>query len=177
VDPSARPTHIAIARILRPRGNRGEVLVELHTDFPARFNELDRVWIELPDGKRECLELEHCWLHQGRLVLKFGSIESISDAERLKGAWIEIEEGQEVPLPEGSYWDRDLIGCSVRDPQGTVLGTVVDLVRIEGNSQLLVRGESGDFMIPLVASICIGISIPGKEIRVDLPEGLVDLNK
>jgi 16S rRNA processing protein RimM len=177
VDPTAQPSHIAIARIVRPRGNRGEVLVELHTDFPARFSLLNRVWVEFPDGRRECRQLERCWEHQGRQVLKFHAVDSITDAEKLVGAWIEIEANQAVLLPEGTYWDRDLIGCMVRNESGELIGEVADILRIAGNDQLVVRGERGEFMVPLVASICRDISIARKEILVELPEGLVDLNR
>jgi 16S rRNA processing protein RimM len=177
VDPTARPSHIAIARIVRPRGNRGEVLVELHTDFPTRFGLLNRVWVRFPDGRRERLELERCWENQGRQVLKFGSIDSIADAEKLVGAWVEIEADQVVPLPAGTYWDHDLVGCSLRNDSGELVGVVTDVMRIAGNPQLVVLGASGEFMVPVVAAICKVISIARKEILVDLPEGLMDLNK
>ncbi len=176
MDPTAQPSHIAIARILRPRGNRGEVLVELHTDFPTRFSLLNRVWVEYPDGRRECLEIEHCWEHQNRQVLKFSSIESISDAERLTGAWIEIEANQAVPLPAGTYWDHDLIGCRLRNRNGEVLGIVTRILRIAGNDQLVVQNNDIEYLVPLVAAICREVSITRKEILVELPGGLTDLN-
>lgn len=174
--PTARPSHIAIARIIKPRGNRGEVLAELYTDFPARFSLLNRVWIEFPDGHREVLEIEHFWEHQGRPVLKFSAVNSIDEAKRLSGSWVEIEADQAVPLPEGTYWDRDLTGCAVRDRNGKSIGTVREVLRIAGNSQLVVDAGSGECLIPAVASICIEISIARKEIIVDLPDGLMGLN-
>jgi len=159
VDPPAGPSHIVIARIVRTRGNRGEVLAELHTDFPTRFRLLPRVWVAFPDGRRESLALENCWQHQGRQVLKFGSIDSIADAEQLTGAWIEIEAHQVVPLPEGTFWDHELIGCSVRNRDGELLGVVTDVMRIAGNHQLVVRGEHGEFLVPVVAATCKEISL------------------
>jgi len=177
VDPTTQPSHIAIARILRPRGNRGEVLVELHTDFPARFSHLNRVLVEFPDGRRECLDIERCWEHQGRQVLKFASINSISDAEKLVGAWIEVEADGVVTLPEGTYWDHDLVGCLLRNRSGERLGVVTDILRIAGNDQLIVSSENGEFMVPVAAAICLEISIACKEILVELPEGLMDLNQ
>jgi 16S rRNA processing protein RimM len=177
VDFSVGPSYIVIARITRPRGNRGEVLVELHTDFPARFSLLKSVWIVHPDGQRVNLELENCWAHQGRPVLKFRGIDSISDAETLSGSWIEIESDLAVPLPEGTYWDHDLIGCALVNDLGENLGTVADVLRIAGNDQLVVRGSHGEYMVPLVATICREIRISRKEIRVDLPAGLMDLNQ
>jgi 16S rRNA processing protein RimM len=177
VNPAARPSLIAVARIVRTRGIRGEVLAELHTDFPARFSLLDRVWVEFPDGRRKRLKLESCREHKGRQVLKLEAIDSIADAEALLGAWVEIEADQAVPLPEGTYWDYDLVGCSVRDVRGVFLGVVRDVMRIAGNSQLVVQGESGEYLVPAVATICREISLERREIVVDLPEGLMDLNK
>jgi 16S rRNA processing protein RimM len=177
VDPTAGPSHIAIARIVRTRGNRGEVLAELHTDFPARFSLLPRVWVAFPDGRRESLALENCWQHQGRQVLKFRGFDSITAAEALVGAWVEVEADQAVTLPKGTYWDRDLVGCSVRSAGGEALGTVAEVMRIGGNHQLVIQGPRGEFLVPAVAAICREISISRREIVVDLPEGLMDLNK
>jgi 16S rRNA processing protein RimM len=177
VDPTTRPSHIAIARIVRTRGIRGEVLAELHTDFPTRFRLLHRVQVRLPDERYKSLELEHSWEHKGRQVLKFSGVDSIAEAEVLIGAWIEIEADQAVPLPEGAYWDHDLVGCTLRSGSGEVLGVVGGVMRIAGNSQLVVQGARGEFFVPIVASICKEISIPNREILVDLPEGLMDLNQ
>jgi 16S rRNA processing protein RimM len=123
------------------------------------------------------LILESCREHKGRQVLKFEAIDSIAGAEALIGAWVEIEADQTVPLPEGTYWDYDLVGCSLRDARGTFLGVVRDVVHIAGNSQLVVQGESGEYLVPAVATICREISLERREIVVELPEGLMDLNK
>jgi 16S rRNA processing protein RimM len=177
VEPTAGPSYIAIARIARTRGNRGEVLADLFTDFPARFETLREVWLELEDGRRRLYVLEECWSHKGRQVLKFAGIDSISAAQELAGAWVKIAPEDAVPLPEGTYFDHDLIGCSVREAGGKSLGEVTDVLRIDGNNQLVVNGPQGEFMIPAVGAICKSVSIAEKVIIVDLPEGLIDLNR
>jgi len=93
------------------------------------------------------------------------------------GAWIEVEADGVVTLPEGTYWDHDLVGCLLRDRSGERLGVVTDILRIAGNDQLIVSSENGEFMVPVAASICLEISIACKEILVELPEGLMDLNQ
>jgi 16S rRNA processing protein RimM len=123
------------------------------------------------------MALERCWEHKGRQVLKFCGVDTINAAEALTGAWIEIESDQAVDLPEGMYWDHDLIGCSLRSVHGEQLGVVTGVMRIAGNSQLVVQGERGEFLVPVVATICREISVSCREILVDLPEGLMDLNK
>jgi len=172
------PTNlIAIARIARTRGIRGEVLADLHTDFPTRFEKLAEVWLEFPDLRRQRFLLQSSWEHRGRRVLKFKGIDSISDAEQLIGAWIRIEQGSMEPLEPGTYYDHDLVGCLVQDVEGNGLGTVLHVQRIQGNSLLVVEGPEGEFYVPAVAPICTSVRIDKKLITVDLPEGLIDLNR
>jgi 16S rRNA processing protein RimM len=177
VEQAAQPSFIAIARIVRTRGNRGEVLADLYTDFPARFDSLEDVWLEWPDGSRESGRLEDAWEHKGHQVLKFEGIDSISAAERLAGAWLMVELANAVALPEGTYFDHDLVGCAVCSLNGENLGTVKEILRIAGNNQLVIAGKQGEFMLPAVEGICREVSVEKKRILVELPEGLIDLNK
>ncbi len=177
MEQAAQPSFIAIARIVRTRGNRGEVLADLYTDFPARFDSLAEVWLEWPNGPSEQGHLEESWEHKGRMVLKFAGTDSISSAERLIGAWVKVELGNAVTLPEGTYFDHDLIGCAVRSQEGEDLGTVTEVLRISGNNQLVIAGKRGEFMLPAASEFCREVSIAKKRILVDLPEGLIDLNK
>ena len=177
MQPDAQPSFIAIARIARPRGNRGEVLADLYTDFPDRFQALEEVWLEFPDGSRRSMVLEHTWVHKGREVLKFAGIDTISSAESLIGCWVQVPAEKAVSLPEGTYYDHDLIGCSVQDTHGNELGTVADILHFAENSLLVVKNHDEEFLIPVAESICIRISVKEKLILVDPPEGLMDLGK
>ncbi len=177
MEPDAQSSFIAIARIARTRGNRGEVLADLYTDYPDRFNALKEVWLEFDDSHTQRMALEESWEHKGRRVLKFAGIDSISSAEKFVGCWVVIPAEQAVPLPEDTYFDHDLIGCSVRDTHGNEFGVVSDILRIAGNSQLVVKDSSREYLIPVVKDICIQISIERKQIIVNPPEGLMDLDK
>jgi len=177
VEPEFRQPPVAIARIVRTRGNRGEVLAELHTDFPSRFGGLDEVWLQFPGGHRVRVPLVDSWEHQGRIVLKFAGIDTISAAEALIGAWVQVDASEAVPLPEGTYYYHDLIGCSVLSSGGEFLGTVADVERVSGSSLLVVKGAKGQYLVPAVAGICKEVRIPQKIIVVDLPAGLMDLNE
>ncbi len=177
MEPAERPSYLAVAFIVRTRGNKGEVLAELHTDFPARFNQLEEVWLAFPDRSRRRYRLEECWEHKGREVLKFEAVNSISAAEQLVGAWVEIESVAAVALPEGTYFDHDLVGCRVIHTDGSELGVVREVLRIPGNNQLVIDGARGEFLVPAKEGICKEISISDRRITVELPEGLVDLNR
>ncbi len=177
MEQTAQPSYISIARIVRTRGNRGEVVVDLFTDFPARFDSLELVWLVRTDGSRERMRVEESWEHQGRRILKFAGTDSIASAERLVGAWLEIEATDAVVLPEGTYFDHELVGCSVCSVSGEELGTVREVLRISGNHQLVVAGARGEFLLPAASGFCTRVSVAEKRILVDLPEGLIDLNK
>jgi 16S rRNA processing protein RimM len=177
VGPNSNPSTIAIARIARTRGNRGEVLAELHTDFPQRFEGLRKVLLQFPDGRQESYILDHSWEHKGRQVLKLDGIDTIDAAETLVGAWVRIDAGEAVELPEGTYFDHDLVGCEVLDRMGNRLGAVKEVFRIEGNNLLVVESAEGEFWVPAKEPICIEVSLASKQIRVDLPDGLVELNR
>ncbi len=177
MEPDTQPSYIAIARIARTRGNRGEVLADMYTDFPDRFHALEEVWLEFADGRRMRVALKEAWEHQGRQVLKFAGIDDIGAAEALVGCWVQIPSEQAVKLPEGTYFDHDLIGCLVQDIHGTAVGVVDDILRIAENSLLVVKGSGREHLIPAVASICVRISIEEKQILIDPPEGLLDLGK
>ena len=177
MEPKEPSSFITIARIVRTRGNKGEIVVESLTDFPDRFDILEEVWLESDNGSLQKIALDFTWEHKGRRIFKFIGIDTISSAEKFVGCLVQIPREQAVLLPEGTYFDHDLIGCSVDDAQGQHLGFVEDILRISGNNQLVVKNGNREFLIPAVEKICTQISIEKKQILVDLPEGLMDLDQ
>ncbi|HTY61300.1 MAG TPA: ribosome maturation factor RimM [Acidobacteriota bacterium] len=176
--PDVQSSFITIARIARTRGNRGEVLADLYTDFPDRFSQLREVWLVSNEGtQRKQMILEETWKHKGRIVLKFAGVDSISDAEPFAGFWVEIPAEQAMPLPEGSYFDHDLVGCAVEDLSGNRIGIVSEVLHFAGESQLVVKNQNRESLVPAVEKICVKISIKEKQIVIDPPEGLLDLDK
>jgi len=149
----------------------------LYSDFPDRFNALGKVCLEFKDGRRQWFNIQETWKHKGRRVFKLAGIDTIDSSEQLVGCWVEVPAEQAVPLPEGTYFDHDLVGCRVVDVQNNDLGTVTDILRIAGNNQLVVRGPAGEYLVPVTQSICTRICVEDKVIVADLPEGLMDLGK
>jgi len=90
---------LAIARILRPQGRKGEVAAEILTDFPARFQQLPSVFLEVSGQAPQPVGLERAWPHKGRIILKFSGIDSIESAARLRGRQVLIPWEQRTPLP------------------------------------------------------------------------------
>ena len=172
---------MVLAEVLRPRGNRGEVLIHSHSDVPGRFEQLKTAQARLPDGSDVPVEIENAWVHDGEWVLKFAGVDSISAAERFRGADLWIPAEQRGTLPEGEFFESDLIGCRLVDMHtGAELGSVegwqacADPMRV-GPPLIQLTVDGREVLIPFVPAICREIDLAARTIRVELPEGLLDL--
>lgn len=165
---------VAIARIVRPRGIKGEVVAELLTDFPERFESLESVSAVLDGKSWGSLKIEDLWFQKDRIVLKFDGYDSIEAAETLRNTELCVAESDAVELAEGEFFDWQLAGCRVEADAGTI-GTVKELMRTGGTELLVVEGAAKEYLIPFAESICVEVDIENKVIRIDPPEGLLDL--
>ena len=165
---------IAIAKIAKPRGLRGEVSADILTDFPERFGDLETVIAVLPDGSRRDLKIENFRFQNKRILLKFEEIDSIEAAETLRDAEICIHESEAVALEKDEFYDWQLENCTVETIEGEKLGVVKELMRTGGTELLVVTGAEKEFLIPFAENICTEIDIENKLIRVDAPEGLLE---
>ena len=167
---------VAVARVAKPRGVRGEVAADLLTDFPERFERLAELIAVFPDGARRRLKLESHWTHGDRVVLKFEGFETPEEAAALAGCELAVPETEAVELEEGAFYDWQLAGCRVETVEGRRLGTVFEVLHTGGEAPVLViRDEDGrENLVPLAESICVGIDVGRKLIRVDAPEGLLE---
>jgi len=195
------PRWVLLARILRARGNKGEVAVELLTDFPERLTKLKEVFVGQAGGKDEPrrVAVKSCWLsqnHRGQAVVHFEGMNSITEAERFRGLEVLLPFEQRVSLPAGQYFVSDLIGCSVFESPVSaqvvasspcllseapaLLGRVRDVQipgdEIPGTPLLMVETAHGELLVPLAEDICTRISVAERRIDVTLPDGLRNLN-
>lgn len=165
---------VVIARLAKPRGLRGEIVGDLLTDFPERFDNLKSVSIVYPNGKTAEIEIEKFWFQKGRIVLKFAGFDSIEAAETLRNCEICVPESDAVELDTDEFFDWELESCAVETIEGEKLGTVKEVLRTGGTEVLIVAGESKEYMIPFAETICVEVDIENKLIKVDAPEGLLD---
>jgi 16S rRNA processing protein RimM len=190
---------VLVARILRPRGNKGEVVAELLTDFPARFSTLREVYLRKESNEPKPVDLQRFWQDQNHPemgIFHFAGRSNISEAELLRGYEVLLPFEERVELPTGQYFVTDLIGCTVFElPDATsrlssppcemeeaprVLGTVRDVLfpgeNVAGTPVLQVETPRGEVLVPLAEDICTGVDVAARRIDVRLPEGLNDLN-
>jgi 16S rRNA processing protein RimM len=167
---------IAVALLGRPRGNRGELTAVSLSSKPERFARLRQVRLVGDLANAASYEVEEVWEHSGELVFKFRGVDSISDAEKLRGAEVQVPRAERVGLEPGEYFHSDLIGCEVRERvSGRTVGKVTNFEEYGGPPLLEIDG--GRMLIPFVKAICVDIRPDQKLIEVDIPEGLEDLQK
>jgi 16S rRNA processing protein RimM len=165
-----------VARVARPHGNRGEVIVNPATDFPAaRFRVGAVVYVNC-SGNIESLALTTVRFHRDRPILGLRGIETIDQAERLADVELRVPIDELLPLPAGTFYRHDLIGCRVVTGAGLEVGTVTAVEGELGGSRLVVQGTHGEILIPLAADICSVVDVANRKIVVTPIEGLLDLN-
>jgi len=174
--PRAEDDLIVVAYIAKTRGLRGEVVADLQTDFPDRFEHLDSLIGIGPDQAQRSLQIEERWFHGNRLVFKFAGFDRIEEAKELVGLHLAVPAAERVELPRGSFYEWELAGCRVETIDGQYIGDAKETMRTGGVEILTVVDSTGrEMLIPMVTDICVGIDIENKLIRIDPPEGLLEL--
>ena len=167
--------------MLGPQGRRGEVLAELHTDFPERFQERRQLSAVAANGSRRELEVEEHWFHKGGVVLKFAGVDSISDAETLAGLELQVPREQRTQLEAGSAYVSDVAGCEVWTTDAgeqKLLGVVAEVQFGAGEAPLLLVRQSADgpeILIPYATEFLKSVDFERRRIEMELPEGLLEL--
>jgi 16S rRNA processing protein RimM len=195
---------VIVARILRPRGNKGEVAAQLLTDFPERLTKLTEVFLGTSTGAKAAeprlTALKACWLshnHKGQAVFHFEGSNSISEAEKFRGLDVLLPIESRMTLSAGQYFVDDLVGCLVfenfAEPSvvssspcslasaPSLLGVVKEVQipgeGVAGTPLLVVDTSAGELLVPLAEDICTSIDTRARRIDVVLPDGLRDLNE
>jgi 16S rRNA processing protein RimM len=169
---------VAVAFIVKTRGTKGEVVADFLTDFPERFGGMETIIAVHKNGKREELEIEDFWFHKERIVFKFANYDTPEAARELIGCKLSVPEDEIVALEEDEFYDWELEGCRVETIEGKSIGVVREVMRASENELLVVDSETErgrDYLIPFASAICVEVDVENKLIRIDPPEGLLDL--
>lgn len=171
-----RGDFITLARVVKTQGRHGEVAAEIHSDVPDRFAAGMKLFaLDKQDARHE-LKIEDFWPHKGLLVLKFAGIDSISQAEALIGSELQLPRSERAKLEAGWTFVSDLVGCAVFD-HGREIGRIEDVQFGAGEAPLLiVGGQDKKFDVPFAEAYVEGVDIGGRQVRLNLPDGMLDIN-
>jgi 16S rRNA processing protein RimM len=190
-----------VGRVARPHGIRGQVVVNLETDFPnERFQPGAEFFVERAAGRAGVagdgqavverpqgrslqqpgigrLVIATVRFHNGRPIVGFEGVEDMNQAGALAGTELRVPLDRLAPLPPAMFYRHDLVGCGVETTKGLHVGEVAEVEGTLAGSRLVVATERGDVLVPLAAEICRSIDVAGKRIVIEPPEGLLELNQ
>lgn len=167
---------VVVGWIVRPHGLRGHVIVKPETDFPEeRFRAGSIVFLGTSAGPL-ALTVREARGHLGRLLVTFADVGSVEEAEALGRGDLRVESGRLAPLPPGTYYHHQLVGCEMTTIDGDAVGMVRRVDGSGGSSTLVVSGRRGEVLVPLAGHICVEIDVEGRRIVIAPPEGLLELN-
>jgi 16S rRNA processing protein RimM len=167
---------ITVGRIIRPHHNKGHLVVVPETDFPHERFEVGSVLYREREGRAEPIVVSANRERDGRWVVGFEGIESINDAETLRGLELRVPADTVRPLGPGAFYVFDLVGCVVRTRDGQEVGPVERVDLTTGVPMLVVAGD-GEVLVPFSEAMCTRIDPAAKVIEIDPPPGLIELNR
>jgi 16S rRNA processing protein RimM len=175
--PDASGDWVTLAVVIKTQGRRGEVAVDTRTDVPDRFRQKMQLSALRKDDARRALVIEDLWPHKSFLVLKFEGVETMTDAEALIGAELQVPLNERATLEPGWTYLSDLVGCTVFDGAKEI-GEIEDVQFGAGEAPLLVvkSGAKLPYEIPFAEAFLEKLDLERKQVRMKLPEGLLEVN-
>ena len=168
--PTGEPVHLVIGYLRRAHGVRGEIIMDLHTDFPDRIKSGREV---LVGEKRQLLTLDTARPHAKGLLISFRGIETPEDVGRYRNQWVYVNASDVPPLPEGKHYQYELIDMDVMDENGNPLGKLVEILETGANDVYVVRDDSGkEILLPAIPSVILNVDMTQRSMKVHLLEGL-----
>ncbi|GAB5489847.1 MAG: ribosome maturation factor RimM [Phototrophicaceae bacterium] len=171
------PKYLALGKILRPHGIRGEIRMKILTDYPERFiNDLKTIYLgeKVTQDNADAYSLKSARFHKDFLLITLDEVKSRNDAETLRGKMVMIDIDNAVPLEDGEFYLYQLIGLTVQTDDGIELGQLKEVIETGANDVYIVKGrEFGEVLLPAHEETIVSIDFEAKLITMTLPEGLL----
>ena len=168
--PNGEPVYLTVGFLRRPHGLHGEIIMDLHTDFPERMRSGRKLFV---GEEHQPITLTNVRPHQAGLLVKFKGFETPEDAGRLRNQWVYIKAKDAQPLPEGKIYQHDLFGFRVVDENDKWLGELVEIIETGANDVYVVKDASAkEILLPAIPSVILELDPVRRLMRVHLLEGL-----
>jgi 16S rRNA processing protein RimM len=168
------PDAVLVGRVRRAHGVRGEVVVEALSDVAGRFTAGARFLVTPVGGARRALRAEGVRSHNEGLLVRFEGVATRDEADRLRGADLEVPSGDSPRPPAGAFYYFELVGCRCRDQRHGELGRVAEVVEDGGGLLLEIESPGRRLLVPFVRAFLKSVDVSAGEIELELPEGLIE---
>jgi 16S rRNA processing protein RimM len=168
--PTGEPVHLVIGFLRRPHGVSGEIIMDVHTDFPERIKSGKKVLI---GEKRQPLTLDTVRPHANGLLVSLRGVDTPEEAGKFRNQWVYVKASEVPPLPEGKHYKYELVGLDVIDDNGNALGKLTEILETGANDVYIVRDDSGkEILLPAIPPVILNIDMEQRVMKVHLLEGL-----
>jgi 16S rRNA processing protein RimM len=168
--PDGEPVYLKVGFLRRPHGVQGEMIMDLHTDFPERMKRGRKLFV---GENYQPMTLTSVRPHSSRLLVKFKDVETPEEAGKFRNQWVYVQTKDAPPLPEGQIYQHELFGFQVVDEQENLLGELVEILDTGANDVYVVKNESGkEILLPAIPSVILELDPVRRLLRVHLLEGL-----
>jgi len=171
--PVGEPEYLLVGSLRRAHGVHGEMVMEVHTDFPERLKSGTGVFV---GTSHRPMVIEGARSHAEGMLIKFHGVESPEEAGRYRNQSVYVTAADRPPLPEGHYYEHEVIGFSVvEDETNQAIGTLSEIMRTGANDVYVVeRPDGSEVLLPVIASVVLSLDADNRKIRVHLLPGLID---
>lgn len=167
--------HLAVGVIVNVHGLRGEVRVELHTDFPERY--APGVVLLMGEELTPTV-IRSARPHKNQMLVQFEDVGSREAAEALRGQWLFVHQDDAIQLDEDTFWIHELIGLTVQNEKGEILGRLDDVLETGANDVYIVKPAHDlgvrELLLPAIADVILDVDIEKGVMTVAVPPGLLE---
>ena len=169
--PIGEPEYLVVGFLRRPHGVKGEMLMDVHTDFPERIKTGMTIFV---GDEYQPVVLASRRPHAKGLLIRFRGIKTPEDAGLYRNTWVYVPTADRPELPEGEYYHHQLIGLSVVTDDDRELGILAGIVETGANDVYVVRDADGkETLLPVIPSVILDINLVDRQMRVHLLDGLI----
>jgi 16S rRNA processing protein RimM len=169
--PQGEPIYLAIGFLRRPHGVSGEIIMDLHTDFPDRIKVGRKVYI---GDDHEAATFGSVRVHGNGLLVSIRGYDTPETAGRFRNQWVYVKAKDVPPLPEGKHYKYEMIDLDVVDDNGNTLGKLAEILETGANDVYIIRDEAGkEILLPAIPSVILNVDMEARLVKVHLIDGLV----
>ena len=169
--PQGESIYLAIGFLRRPHGVSGEIIMDLHTDFPDSIKAGRKIYI---GDDHEAATFGSIRVHGNGLLVSLRGYDTPETAGRFRNQWVYVKAKDVPPLPEGKHYKYEMIDLNVVDDNGNTLGKLAEILETGANDVYIIRDEAGkEILLPAIPSVILNVDMEARLVKVHLIDGLV----